>query len=186
MILNYLKESSWFCHFQKTVYCVWIVKTYTLMASWPRSFLTVMMIMICGRGTLFGHSLIWFAVTHLLQFCLADCGNGYVAWWVQLCMVRIWVWFCGYDWVWWCGERAFISRLSSWGRWRCGASSHLSQLMHTFKTHTGKQSFTNGQPKRKTNKQTRRYKDMQIEGQEKLPHFKETYKHYHLESARSK
>ena len=83
--------------------------------------------------------------------------------WVRL--GTAWVWFCGYDWVWWCGERAFISRLSSWGRWRCGASSHLSQLMHTFKTHTGKQSFTNGQPKRKTNKQTRRYKDMQIHGQ---------------------
>ena len=83
--------------FQRTVYCVWFVKTYTLMASWPQSFHTVMMIMICGRRTLFGHNLIWFAVTHLLQFCLADCGNGYVAWWVQLCMVQVWV--CGCDWV---------------------------------------------------------------------------------------
>ena len=79
MIVKYFKESSWLCHFQKTVYCVWIVMTYTLMASWPQSFHTVMMIMICGRRTLFGHNLIWFAVTHLLQFCLADCGNGYVA-----------------------------------------------------------------------------------------------------------
>ena len=133
-----------------------------------------MMIMICGRRTyylgptLYGllwhicFSFAWQTVVMVMWLGATLYGPD-MGMWVR--QGTVWVWFCGYDWVWWCGERAFISRLSSWGRWRCGASSHLSQLMHTFKTHTGKQSFTNGQPKRKTNKHTRRYKEMQIDWQ---------------------